>query len=201
MLSLFVARLETPSRRLVLSVSFIAVGTALASAGEVNLNLTGMFIMLLSELFESIRLVMTQLLLTGLRFHPSEARAGRAAGTRMKTAGLGVAPARVLHMYRACAAPTCLGQRLSQPRSTDDPSLPCSPAPLAVEGLMYLAPACTFWLLIGSTVLELRPMLASGAFGLMLERPVKFLAAAMMGFAVNSLAYIVIQVGGDRAGV
>lgn len=132
MLSLFVARLETPSRRLVLSVSFIAVGTALASAGEVNLNLTGMFIMLLSELFESIRLVMTQLLLTGLRFHP-------------------------------------------------------------IEGLMYLAPACTFWLLIGSTVLELRPMLASGAFGLMLERPVKFLAAAMMGFAVNSLAYIVIQ--------
>ncbi|EFN55220.1 hypothetical protein CHLNCDRAFT_134469 [Chlorella variabilis] len=99
---------------------------------KVNLNLTGMFIMLLSELFESIRLVMTQLLLTGLRFHP-------------------------------------------------------------IEGLMYLAPACTFWLLIGSTVLELRPMLASGAFGLMLERPVKFLAAAMMGFAVNSLAYIVIQ--------
>jgi hypothetical protein len=72
MVSLFVARLETPSRRLILSVSFIALGTAIASAGEVNLSWTGVAIMLLSELFESVRLVMTQLLLTGLRFHPSE---------------------------------------------------------------------------------------------------------------------------------
>lgn len=132
MLSLFIARLESPSRRLILSVSFIALGTATASAGEVNLNYTGVFIMLLSEIFESIRLVMTQLLLTGLRFHP-------------------------------------------------------------IEGLMYLAPACTFWLIIGSLILEFRPMLESGAFLLMAERPAKFLAAAMMGFAVNSLAYIVIQ--------
>jgi hypothetical protein len=65
---------------------------------------------------------------------------------------------------------------------------------------MYLAPACTFWLLIGSAALEWRPMLASGAFGLMAERPGKFMAAAVMGFAVNSLAYIVIQVGGVAAG-
>ncbi|PSC69942.1 Triose-phosphate transporter domain isoform B [Micractinium conductrix] len=132
MIALFVAGLETPTRRLVASVSFIAVGTALASAGEVNLSLPGMLIMFLSELFESIRLVMTQLLLTGLRFHP-------------------------------------------------------------IEGLMYLAPACTFWLALGSLLLELRPMLAAGAFGLMAQRPGAFLAAAAMGFAVNSLAYIVIQ--------
>ncbi|KAL4439240.1 hypothetical protein ABPG77_004142 [Micractinium sp. CCAP 211/92] len=132
MLSLFVARLETPSRRLIASVSFIALGTALASAGEVNLNAAGVVIMMLSECFESIRLVMTQLLLTGLRFHP-------------------------------------------------------------IEGLMYLAPACTFWLALGSLALEFRPMLESGAFGLMAERPLKFLAAAVMGFLVNSLAYIVIQ--------
>jgi hypothetical protein len=65
---------------------------------------------------------------------------------------------------------------------------------------MYLAPACTFWLLLGSLTLELRPMLAEGAFGLMAQRPAKFLAAAGMGFAVNSLAYIVIQVGGRQAG-
>ncbi len=59
---------------------------------------------------------------------------------------------------------------------------------------MYLAPACCFWLLIGSMVPELGPMLESGAFGLMAERPLKFMCAAGMGFAVNSLAYIVIQV-------
>lgn len=38
MVSLFVARLETPTRPLVVSVSFIALGTALASAGEVRLG-------------------------------------------------------------------------------------------------------------------------------------------------------------------
>ena len=72
MTALFVARLEAPSQRLILSVCCIAVGTALASAGEVNLSWTGVAVMMLSELFESIRLVMTQLLLTGLKFHPSE---------------------------------------------------------------------------------------------------------------------------------
>lgn len=41
MLALFVARLETPTRRLIASVSFIALGTALASAGEVRRRLVG----------------------------------------------------------------------------------------------------------------------------------------------------------------
>lgn len=36
MASLFVARLETPTRPLVLSVSLIALGTMLSSAGEVR---------------------------------------------------------------------------------------------------------------------------------------------------------------------
>ena len=34
---------------------------------------------------------------------------------------------------------------------------------------MYLAPACTFWLLLGSLALEYRPMVAEGAFGLMVR--------------------------------
>ena len=38
----------------------------------------------------------------------------------------------------------------------------------AVEGLMYLAPACVFWLLIGVGLLEFRTMVAEGAFGCVL---------------------------------
>lgn len=132
MLALFVAGLEFPTRPLIASVTIIAFGTAIASAGEVNLDITGVLIMLASEAFESIRLVMTQLLLTGLKFHP-------------------------------------------------------------IEGLMYLAPACTFWLLLGSFVLERQAMMAEGAWLLVREAPVQFFMAAIMGFAVNSLAYIVIQ--------
>lgn len=58
---------------------------------------------------------------------------------------------------------------------------------------MYLAPACTFWLAIGSAALEYSKMQEEGAFLLMAARPLKFLTAAAMGFMVNSLAYIVIQ--------
>jgi hypothetical protein len=36
-------------------------------------------------------------------------------------------------------------------------------------------------------------MAAEGAFGLIVRRPGTYLAAAAMGFGVNSLAYIVIQ--------
>ena len=68
---------------------------------------------------------------------------------------------------------------------------------------MYLAPACTFWLVIGCGLLELGAMREAGAFGVMAAAPAKFLAAAVMGFAVNSLAYVVIQVcaGGMHVGV
>lgn len=72
MLALFVARLESPTRRLILSVVVIAAGTALASLGELNFSTVGVAIMLASETFEATRLVMTQLLLTGLKFHPIE---------------------------------------------------------------------------------------------------------------------------------
>lgn len=46
---------------------------------------------------------------------------------------------------------------------------------------------------MGSLALEVRPILASGALALVAAQPLKFAAAAAMGFGVNSLAYIVIQ--------
>lgn len=132
MVALFVSRLETPTNKMVLSVCMIAVGTAIASAGVVNLNYVGLLIMFLSESFEATRLVMTQVLLTGLKFHP-------------------------------------------------------------IEGLMYLAPACTFWLFMGSLMMEVKQMVAENAMAVVAARPWAFALAAVMGFAVNSLAYIVIQ--------
>ena len=73
MVALFIARLEDPSSRLITAVVMIAFGTAMASYGEVNMSLLGLAFMLASETFEAIRLVMTQILLVGLKFHPSEA--------------------------------------------------------------------------------------------------------------------------------
>ena len=71
MAALFIAALEVPSARLISSVALIAIGTAIASYGEVNLSVLGVTFMFMSESFEATRLVMTQVLLVGLKFHPS----------------------------------------------------------------------------------------------------------------------------------
>ncbi|GAB4823391.1 hypothetical protein N2152v2_010437 [Parachlorella kessleri] len=132
MLGLFLVGLEKPTRRLIASVLLIAGGVALASAGEVNMNYLGFTFQMLAEATEAARLVMTQLLLVGLEFHP-------------------------------------------------------------VEGLMYLAPACTLWLAVGSILLEVPKMQAVGALSVVLGSPGKFVLAACMGFVVNGLVYIIIK--------
>ena len=133
MVALFAAKLEVPSQRLIMSVCVIAVGTAIASFGELNFSALGVLIMMTSEVFEAVRLVMTQLLLgTGMKFHP-------------------------------------------------------------IEGLMYLAPACTGWLFLGSLFLEFPSMRTSGAYQFVADHLFLFCCAAVMGFLVNSLAYIIIQ--------
>ena len=64
---------------------------------------------------------------------------------------------------------------------------------LAVEGLMYLAPACTMWLFLGVLLVEWPAMAREGALDLMQAKPLLYMAAAAMGFGVNALAYVVIQ--------
>ena len=62
----------------------------------------------------------------------------------------------------------------------------------AVEGLLYLAPSCVFWLLIGIVIWELPQMQTLDAWSIMASMPLLFALAAVLGFAVNSLTYVVI---------
>lgn len=132
MIALVLAGLESPSQKLILSVCFIAFGTAITAVGELNFSIIGIVIMFLSESFEALRLVGTQLMLTGLKFHP-------------------------------------------------------------VEGLLHLAPACLLWLSLGSFIFESRLMITENAIEVAASKPFIFIVAGSMGFAVNLLAYIVIQ--------
>ena len=63
----------------------------------------------------------------------------------------------------------------------------------AVEGLMYLAPACFFWLMVGVAAIEWPAMRDNNALQLIISKPFWYFAAAAMGFCVNLLAYMVIQ--------
>jgi hypothetical protein len=66
---------------------------------------------------------------------------------------------------------------------------------VAVEGLLYLAPACSFWLLVGCYVWELTSMVEEGAFEIMADNPVLFMTAGVLGFGVNVLSLCVIRLG------
>ena len=63
---------DIPSRRVTFSVVAICAGTSIASAGEANFNLTGLLIMAAAETCEATRLVLTQKLLTNLKFPAME---------------------------------------------------------------------------------------------------------------------------------
>ena len=220
MVALFIARLEDPSSRLIAAVVLIALGTAMASYGEVNMSVVGLIFMFASETFEAIRLVMTQILLVGLKFHPSE-RPFICPGHALLILHvvyvmLGSHPSQhpisfgtvllrswnpFLHVlaqslklrYQQHPAAQALAS-LSQSRDLlypgTEPFLCTLPA---VEGLMYLAPACSFWLLLGVAFYEWPKMAEANALSLIAAKPLIYLAAAAMGFGVNSLAYIVIQ--------
>ncbi len=62
-----------------------------------------------------------------------------------------------------------------------------------LEGLMWLAPACSGWLLLASALTEWRGMAERGGLHVMAAHPVAFLVAACIGFGVNALAMSVIS--------
>jgi hypothetical protein len=63
---------QTPTASLISSVIVIALGTAIAGYGELNISIIGIIIQVISETAEAGRLIMTQTLLQGSSFHPIE---------------------------------------------------------------------------------------------------------------------------------
>lgn len=60
MLTAYVARIETPSKSVVMSVMVISLGTAMTCSFTPQLSLLGLLVMFMAELTEAVRLVMTQ---------------------------------------------------------------------------------------------------------------------------------------------
>mmetsp|Transcript_27077 Transcript_27077/g.68122 ORF Transcript_27077/g.68122 Transcript_27077/m.68122 type:complete len:400 (+) Transcript_27077:201-1400(+) len=134
LIAMAVARLLLPTLPLCASVVLISLGVVMSSYGEVNMSWIGMSAMLGSEAAEAMRLVITQILLVGCKFHP-------------------------------------------------------------IEGLLYLAPACSLWLLMGCYVWELPRMQEERAFAIVAAHPWLFATAGFLGFGVNVLSLCVIRLG------
>lgn len=71
--ALVAARLEHPSLALLGTVSLIVVGMAFTTAGERRFSWLGLGCMLMSQVADAGRLVLTQMLLSSLEMHPLEA--------------------------------------------------------------------------------------------------------------------------------
>ena len=68
MITAYFARIESPSKSVVMSVFIISIGTATTCSFTPEISVLGLMVMLLSEATEAIRLVMTQFLLQNLKF-------------------------------------------------------------------------------------------------------------------------------------
>jgi hypothetical protein len=72
MLTGYLAKIDTVTTPVMISVLIISLGTAATCSFTPQLNMVGIFIMFLSELTEAIRLVMTQYFLQQLKFGVTE---------------------------------------------------------------------------------------------------------------------------------
>lgn len=61
------------------------------------------------------------------------------------------------------------------------------------EGLVYIGAACSFWLTLLALLTEWDHIMIKGAHLLIVQHPIKFAAAALAGFGVNTLAILVIK--------
>lgn len=68
MITAYFANIESPSKSVVYSVIIITIGTAATCSFSPEFSLTGILIMLLAELAEAIRLIITQFFLQQLKF-------------------------------------------------------------------------------------------------------------------------------------
>merc|ERR1712224_524856 len=65
---LYLARVETPSRRVMISLIYICVGTIVTTTFEPHATLMGLGCMFMAESMEATRLALTQFLLQNLKF-------------------------------------------------------------------------------------------------------------------------------------
>ena len=72
---LFLTGIETPNKPVIISIIIISFGTALTCSYTPNASVLGMLVMLLSEMFEAIRLVLTQFLLKDMKMGVVEGEA------------------------------------------------------------------------------------------------------------------------------
>lgn len=70
---LVVFGVEVPSQKVVFCVAMIAVGTCVAGASEMNITLVGFILFLVASVAEGAKLVLSQKLLSNLKFHAFEA--------------------------------------------------------------------------------------------------------------------------------
>eukprot|EP00038_Savillea_parva_P010291 m.189251 g.189251 ORF g.189251 m.189251 type:complete len:358 (-) comp17692_c0_seq1:105-1178(-) len=119
----------------VVTVLLICAGTMVAAYGEVHLTITGLICILMAEMAECVKLILTQVLMTDQKFS-------------------------------------------------------------IVDALLYITPAGFFWLQLGSFVYEFPQMEETGAFAVLSDNLSTFVGCCVLGFAVNTAGFCVIQTTG-----
>ena len=132
MFFVFAFGLDKPTLLLVFSIFMMAIGTSVSSYGELHFSMVGFIVIMTAQFSEGIKLVLSQILMTNLKFS-------------------------------------------------------------VWEGMYYMGPASSFWLLVGVALHELPRMLEEGGLMKMAANPGLFFIAGMGGCAVNLATFCVVK--------